>query len=183
MTHSWCKNDSTSPPTFVLRSSAHMDVEEIELLRKEKAAHDALLPEKKKSLQLDIAVSFLHRSTRACTALHLASARSIVATTLFLFPLHVSVIHSQLCALRHHTQDFPASVQAQLREIDDDGSGILDEKELTEMAKMYSDMKKASAEGCIAISTLPKEIQSTLEVFDVDGDGSVAPIELARAAE
>ena len=51
------------------------------------------------------------------------------------------------------------------------------------MAKMYSDMKKASAEGCIAISTLPKEIQSTLEVFDVDGDGSVAPIELARAAE
>jgi Ca2+-binding EF-hand superfamily protein len=80
-------------------------------------------------------------------------------------------------------QDFPTSIQAQLREIDDDGSGIIDEQELTEMAKMYSDMKKAAAEGCIAISTLPKEIQPTLQVFDQDGDGTVAPMELARAAE
>jgi Ca2+-binding EF-hand superfamily protein len=80
-------------------------------------------------------------------------------------------------------QDFPTSVQAQLREIDDDGSGIIDEQELTEMAKMYSDMKKVAAEGCIAISTLPKEIQPTLQVFDQDGDGTVAPMELGRATE
>ena len=41
----------------------------------------------------------------------------------------------------------------------------------------------AAKEGSIAIKTLPKEIQSTLKVFDVDGDGTVAPLELARGAE
>merc|ERR1719199_187616 len=48
---------------------------------------------------------------------------------------------------------------------------------------MYCAMKKANKEGSIAISTLPKELQPTLKVFDVDDDGSVAPLELARAAE
>ena len=51
------------------------------------------------------------------------------------------------------------------------------------MVQLFVDMKKASADGCIALSTLPKEIQPTLQAFDVDGDGSVAPVELARAAE
>ena len=70
-----------------------------------------------------------------------------------------------------------------LNEIDDDRSGELDSHELTEMVQLFVDMKKASADGCIALSTLPKEIQPTLQAFDVDGDGSVAPVELARAAE
>lgn len=80
-------------------------------------------------------------------------------------------------------QDFPTSAQAQLRETDDDGSGILDEKKkkLTEMAKRYSDMKKAGAKGCIALSTLPKEMQPIMQVFDADGDGNVALIEIVRA--
>ena len=48
--------------------------------------------------------------------------------------------------------------------------------ELTEMVTAYVDLKKANKEGSIAIKTLPKEIQPTLKVFDVDGDGTVAPM-------
>ena len=47
----------------------------------------------------------------------------------------------------------------------------------------YALLKKANRSGEIQIKTLPKEIQPTLKVFDVDGDGTVAPMELARGAE
>ena len=70
-----------------------------------------------------------------------------------------------------------------LAELDDSGDGELDLAELTDMCTVYCQQKAAAKDGCIAIASLPKEIQPTLAVFDVDGDGSVAPVELARAAE
>ena len=48
---------------------------------------------------------------------------------------------------------------------------------------MYAAAKKANEEGCIALKSLPQELQKTLQVFDVDGDGTVGTAELARAAE
>ena len=74
--------------------------------------------------------------------------------------------------------DFPTSLHSLLRELDDSGDGILDIDELTEMCQVYVDMKRAAADGCIAISTLPKEIQPTLSAFDVDGvsSGGLLPI-------
>ena len=55
--------------------------------------------------------------------------------------------------------------------------------QITEVFDTYATLKKANRSGEIAIKTLPKEIQPTLKVFDVDGDGTVAPMELARGAE
>ena len=78
---------------------------------------------------------------------------------------------------------FPEHLRPSLQEIDDEGNGLLELDELTEMVTMYAAMKRASKEGAIAINTLPREIQPTLKVFDVDGDGTVAPLELARGAE
>ena len=78
---------------------------------------------------------------------------------------------------------FPKKVQPLLHEIDDEKNGKIEMDELTEILTVYSDLKKANKEGSIAIKTLPKEIQATLKVFDVDGDGTVAPMELARGAE
>ena len=74
--------------------------------------------------------------------------------------------------------DFPESLRSLLAELDDSGDGILDIDELTEMCQVYVDMKRAAADGCIAISTLPKEIQPTLSAFDVDGvsSGGLLPI-------
>ena len=46
---------------------------------------------------------------------------------------------------------------------------------------MYAAAKKANEEGCIALKSLPQDLQKTLQVFDVDGDGTVG--KLARAAE
>jgi len=80
-------------------------------------------------------------------------------------------------------ESFPANLHSTLYELDEDKSGFVDGKELTEMVNMYADMKKASKDGCISISTLPKELHATLKVFDQDGDGTIAPLELARAAE
>ena len=48
---------------------------------------------------------------------------------------------------------------------------------------MYAELKKASADGEIAISTLPKPIQPSLRVFDLDGNGTLSPLELSRGAE
>ena len=48
---------------------------------------------------------------------------------------------------------------------------------------MYAAAKKANEEGCIALKSLPQDLQKTLQVFDVDGDGTVGTAELARAAE
>lgn len=82
-----------------------------------------------------------------------------------------------------HISQFPADMHEMLKEIDDEGNGYLEADELAEIFQMYCEMKKANKEGSIAIKTLPKEIQPTLRVFDVDDDGTVAPLELARAAE
>eukprot|EP00959_Pyramimonas_sp_CCMP1952_P313458 6561046-Pyramimonas_sp.AAC.1 len=82
-----------------------------------------------------------------------------------------------------HINQFPESLHPLLKEVDDEGNGYLETDELTEVFTMYCDLKKSHKDGSIAISTLPKELQPTLKVFDVDSDGSVAPLELARAAE
>ena len=47
---------------------------------------------------------------------------------------------------------------------------------------MYAAAKKANEEECIALKSL-QDLQKTLQVFDVDGDGTVGTAELARAAE
>jgi hypothetical protein len=65
--------------------------------------------------------------------------------------------------------DFPESLRSLLAELDDSGDGVLDIDELSEMCQVYVDMKRATADGSIAITTLPKEIQPTLKAFDVDG--------------
>ena len=62
---------------------------------------------------------------------------------------------------------FPAELHPLLSQIDESGDGHLDLEELTEMCTVYVEMKKASATGCIAIATLPKEIQPALQAFDV----------------
>ena len=61
---------------------------------------------------------------------------------------------------------FPAELHPLLSQIDESGDGHLDLEELTEMCTVYVEMKKASATGCIAIATLPKEIQPALQAFD-----------------
>jgi hypothetical protein len=68
--------------------------------------------------------------------------------------------------------DFPESLHLLLHQLDDSGDGELDLEELTDMCTVYVDMKRAAKDGSIAIASLPKEIQPTLAVFDVDGDGS-----------
>jgi len=83
-----------------------------------------------------------------------------------------------------HISQFPEHLRSLLKEIDGpQGNGYLEADELTEVFTMYCKMKNAAKDGAISIAALPKELQSTLKVFDVDGDGSVAPLELARAAE
>ena len=67
----------------------------------------------------------------------------------------------------------PALLRTRLARFDKNGNGIIDPDELP----------IADDEGSIAIKAFPKEIQPTLKVFDVDGDGTVAPMELARGAE
>ena len=75
---------------------------------------------------------------------------------------------------------FPESLHPLLKEIDGpDGNGALETDELTEVFEMYAAAKKANEEGCIALKSLPQELQKTLEVFDVDGDGTVGTTELA----
>jgi len=83
-----------------------------------------------------------------------------------------------------HINQFPEDLHPLLKEIDGpEGNGYLEADELTEVFSMYCQMKKAHKDGSISIAALPKELQPTLKVFDVDGDGCVAPLELARAAE
>ena len=75
---------------------------------------------------------------------------------------------------------FPESLHPLLKEIDGpEGNGALETDELTEVFEMYAAAKKANEEGCIALKSLPQELQKTLEVFDVDGDGTVGTAELA----
>ena len=79
---------------------------------------------------------------------------------------------------------FPESLHPLLKEIDGpDGNGSLETDEVTEVFEMYAAAKKANEEGCIALKSLPQDLQKTLQVFDVDGDGTVGTAELARAAE
>ena len=58
---------------------------------------------------------------------------------------------------------FPQSLHATLAEIDDEGNGLLEMDELTEVFTMYADMKKAAKSDSIALSTLPKELRPTLK--------------------
>jgi hypothetical protein len=78
---------------------------------------------------------------------------------------------------------FPPGLHDMLRSLDDEGNGVLELDEITEMIESYAELKKAQKQGVISIKTLPKELQPSLAAFDVDGDGSVAPLELARGAE
>ena len=79
---------------------------------------------------------------------------------------------------------FPESLHPLLKEIDGpDGNGALETDELTEVFEMYAAAKKANEEGCISLKSLPQDLQKALQVFDVDGDGTVGTAELARAAE
>lgn len=82
---------------------------------------------------------------------------------------------------------FPSTLHPVLKEIDDSvgsaGNGVLELDELTDIFSKFAEQKRAAADGSIAISGLPLQIQPTLKCFDVDGDGTVAPMELARGAE
>jgi hypothetical protein len=66
---------------------------------------------------------------------------------------------------------------------DDSHDGMLDTEELTQMVTMYRDMKLAQKNGVIVIDAMPAEMQPALRIFDMLGDGQVAPMELARGAE
>ena len=92
-------------------------------------------------------------------------------------PIHVSPAKPPEFTLDINV--FPAVLHQTLREIDDDGSGKLNLEELTDVFTSYAEMRKASKEGSIPLSTLPKELRPTLKVFDVDGDGTVGTAELA----
>ncbi|XRB22660.1 EF-hand domain-containing protein [Pseudoscourfieldia marina] len=82
-----------------------------------------------------------------------------------------------------NVRSFPKDLHPLLNDIDDEKNGKLEMDELTEIFSTYGALKRANKEGSISIKQLPKEIQPTLKVFDVDGDGTVAPMELARGAE
>ena len=68
-------------------------------------------------------------------------------------------------------------------DIDDEGNGILELDEIIEVFHTFSKLKRANRTGQIFIETLPAAVQAPLRVFDQDGDGTVAPMELARGAE
>mmetsp|Transcript_11198 Transcript_11198/g.21325 ORF Transcript_11198/g.21325 Transcript_11198/m.21325 type:complete len:190 (-) Transcript_11198:945-1514(-) len=78
---------------------------------------------------------------------------------------------------------FPAALHPTLREIDDEGNGVLEIDELTEIFEKYADMKRAQKSGAIAVSSFSPDVQKTLKVFDSSGDGLIEPSELQRAAE
>ena len=57
----------------------------------------------------------------------------------------------------------PESLHPLLKEIDGpDGNGSLETDELTEVFEMYAAAKKANEEGCIALKSLPQDLQKTL---------------------
>ena len=79
---------------------------------------------------------------------------------------------------------FPESLHPLLKEIDGpEGNGALETDELTEVFEMYAAAKKANEEGCIALKSLPQELQKTLEVFDVDGGDVRLHLDVVRRAE
>ena len=51
------------------------------------------------------------------------------------------------------------------------------------MISTYAVLRKSNQEGSVSISTLPDKVQPALKIFDQDGDGTVDPKELMRAAE
>eukprot|EP00931_Biecheleriopsis_adriatica_P034375 TRINITY_DN1985_c0_g1_i2.p1 TRINITY_DN1985_c0_g1~~TRINITY_DN1985_c0_g1_i2.p1 ORF type:complete len:830 (-),score=174.32 TRINITY_DN1985_c0_g1_i2:187-2676(-) len=80
-------------------------------------------------------------------------------------------------------QDFPAEVREVLKNLDDEGDGHLNKKELVDIFTMYGKMQEASKSGNVNLETLPKEIRGVLKVFDEDGGGTISAHELARAAQ
>ena len=75
--------------------------------------------------------------------------------------------------------EFPESLRPILEEIDNEGDGMLEIDEITEIFQMFAAQKKAAKHGEIALCALPKDLRPTLAVFDVDGDGTVSGTELA----
>ena len=55
--------------------------------------------------------------------------------------------------------------------------------EFKTMLSTYAVLRKSNQEGSVSISTLPDKVQPALKIFDQDGDGTVDPKELMRAAE
>jgi len=122
--------------------------------------------DKKKYLHFQSFINYLNQRKSLSATLYIMSFRKIKAE--FSVPI----------------TSFPESLHPLLKEIDGpEGNGALETDELTEVFEMYAAAKKANEEGCIALKSLPQELQKTLEVFDVDGDGTVGTAELARAAE
>ena len=74
---------------------------------------------------------------------------------------------------------FPESLRAILREINDEGNGQLELDEITEVFTNFAEQRRAAKDGTISLSLLPRELRPTLKVFDVDGDGTVGACELA----
>merc|ERR1712216_90277 len=122
--------------------------------------------DKKKYLHFQSFINYLNQRKSLSATLYIMSFRKIKAE--FSIPITT----------------FPESLHPLLKEIDGpDGNGSLETDELTEVFEMYAAAKKANEEGCIALKSLPQDLQKTLQVFDVDGDGTVGTAELARAAE
>ena len=68
-------------------------------------------------------------------------------------------------------------------DLDANGDGVLDMEEFKTMLSTYAVLRKANDEGSVSIAALPAKVQPALKVFDADGDGTVDPKELMRAAE
>ena len=68
-------------------------------------------------------------------------------------------------------------------DLDANGDGVLDMDEFKTMISTYAVLRKANDEGSVSIAALPAKVQPALKVFDADGDGTVDPKELMRAAE
>eukprot|EP00931_Biecheleriopsis_adriatica_P091759 TRINITY_DN6563_c0_g1_i5.p1 TRINITY_DN6563_c0_g1~~TRINITY_DN6563_c0_g1_i5.p1 ORF type:complete len:879 (+),score=166.14 TRINITY_DN6563_c0_g1_i5:131-2767(+) len=78
---------------------------------------------------------------------------------------------------------FPPGIQSILMDMDTNGDGTLDQKELTELFSVFKDLKESQTSGTVKISTVPKAIQPILAKFDINGDGSIRPDELAKVAD
>ena len=79
---------------------------------------------------------------------------------------------------------FPEKIQRLFADgVDYDGDGFLEMAELEDMVTQHQALKKANASGQVTIASLPAKVQPALKTFDMDGDGTIDPKELQRAAE
>eukprot|EP00931_Biecheleriopsis_adriatica_P075146 TRINITY_DN4907_c0_g2_i1.p1 TRINITY_DN4907_c0_g2~~TRINITY_DN4907_c0_g2_i1.p1 ORF type:complete len:910 (+),score=119.12 TRINITY_DN4907_c0_g2_i1:51-2780(+) len=77
---------------------------------------------------------------------------------------------------------FPEEVQSDLKKLDN-GDGLLDAEELGVVFLKYQKLVAQSEEGVLRIRNLPKEVQPILQVFDVNGDGTISVKEISKAAD